>query len=338
MKVLSPNFRKVVQGIISFIILVLFSDSFAKVIFELENEIGFFNTSASESLNGSLIFDGKIKLNQKFRNNDFSLQANLKPEFYSSFKTLKFNTKGSFSQNFKKSAFISSINFRKNFYFLENSNFNYDIFKISLEGSHLLDHKNLILGSLNFYYRDFRNGARNNFDVISSEVNLVKPISRYKKYKIGFYSENFSIKTKKSYQTGKNEGFRLGTQFGFDYKKKFVLNFNYRILWHSDKLNGLKSYENWIRVLFAKVIFKKVTLLVLADFYLRNFDTQEGANLNLLYTSIDTENRVHLKIEKMITKGLDFYMKTGYQKEELVYNNSSLSGWNANIGVEIKHK
>lgn len=329
---------KVVFGIILLIISFFCNVSLAKVNFELENEFGLYKTSNSKFYEESLKLDAIIKIHRKFRSNNFSLKANLKPEFCESFKSLKFSTKGSYSQKFSKSELITSINFRKNFYFLPNSNFNYDIFKISLEGSHLLTPKTLFLSSLNFYYRDFRNGIRNNFDVISSELNFVKPISKHQKYKIGFYAESFSIETKEYHQTFQNDGFRIGSQVGFSYKKSFIFNLNYRILWHSDKLSGLNSYENWIRILFAKMIFKEVTFLVLADFYLRDFDTKSNANLNLLYTSIDTENRVHLKIEKTISKWLDFYLKTGYQKEELIYNNSSFSGWNASLGVEFKSK
>jgi len=77
------------------------------------------------------------------------------------------------------------------------------------------------------------------------------------------------------------------------------------------------------------------SVFLLADYYTRNFKTKNSTDNNLLYTPINLENRIYIKLGYELKNSFEIYLRSGYTNESLYKNNLSIKGWNIMVGIEV---
>jgi hypothetical protein len=171
-------------------------------------------------------------------------------------------------------------------------------------------------------------------DMILLDVEIVHRIFGNAGFGYGIYTEHFVLSN--SFEDMKNEGWRIGPHINFNYLKSFLINFDYRFLFHLSEITKSPSYEHWIRFVAGKLLTEKWSVFFMTDYYFRKYTI--GKNLNnpyiSLYTPINEDNRIYLKLAYSLLDFLEAYVKTGYFRENL-YNNYSFDGWNFLVGLEI---
>ena len=152
----------------------------------------------------------------------------------------------------------------------------------------------------------------------------------------GIYTERFFLDDQYKTENINNKGWRIGPHISFDYLKTFLLNFDYRFLFHISEFTKSPSYEHWIRLVAGKLLMENWSVFVLTDYYFRKYTISKNLDdpYISLYTPINQDNRIYLKVAYSFSDILEIYFKTGYFRENL-YNNYFFAGWNILIGFEI---
>ena len=57
--------------------------------------------------------------------------------------------------------------------------------------------------------------------------------------------------------------------------------------------------------------------------------------LPLLYSPIDQENNLYLKVEYDLSEMFSVYIRSGYSKENFFVNDLSYSGWTVLLGLSV---
>ena len=87
----------------------------------------------------------------------------------------------------------------------------------------------------------------------------------------------------------------------------------------------------------GKIFFDYLSAFLLTDFnfykYVKSGNYVEA--VTPLYTPLNSENKIYLKIAYDLSDNVEIYTKTGYFKENLYEDKFSLEGWNAMIGIEL---
>jgi len=178
-------------------------------------------------------------------------------------------------------------------------------------------------------------------DLFFADLKLISPVSSSIKFGYGFYFERFFIRNEIDRQniltTNRNDGIRLGPQLNINYIRDFIINIDYRMLVHESDFIEYFSYEHWIRAVAGKIFFNYWSIFLLVDYnsyhFKKNEDYIEG--ITPLYTPLNLENRIYLKIAYELSNNFELYTKGGYFKDNLYEDTFSLEGWNALIGIEF---
>ena len=161
------------------------------------------------------------------------------------------------------------------------------------------------------------------------------------KFGYGLYIERFFITNEVELHginsNYENNGWRLGPQLSLNYLKEFIVNIDYKFLLQDSKFTKDFSFEHLIRVVAGKIFFTDWSTFLLVDYNIlslkKTSDYIEG--VTPLYTPLNYENRVYLKIAYELSNNFEIFTKAGYFKDNLYENKFSLEGWNATIGIEI---
>jgi hypothetical protein len=313
---------------------------------KIQGEAGYYRASNSSVFNtNDLItrFEGLLTYKKQYHKHSWFLEFRTASELYgieNATTALKFSGKGQFQQRFSKLSVNFFLHGRKYFYNNNLLGLTFNIFQISGNSYWFFHKRRFLFFSFNYFYRDLENNTDNSLDAIVFTGKLYHSFLPFGKISAGIYLENFQVGSASFLGIPeiitKNVGWRFGPEIGLDYSQKVVININYRVLWHRSDLISNTSWEQWIRLLFGKLISRKWSIFFLVDYYFRDFPQPEGENLNLLYSPIENENRIYLKLEHDLQKRWSVFLKIGYIKDNLIYDNFSLSGLQTTVGLKIK--
>jgi len=312
----------------------------------IQGEAGYYRASnSSVSSTNDLItrFEGLLAYKKGYNRHSWFLEFRTASEFYgieNITTALKFSGKGQFQQRFSKVSINFYLHGRKYFYNNDFLGLTFNVFQISGNTFWFFHSKRFLVLSVNYFYRDLENNTDNSLDAVVLTGKLYNSFSPFGKISAGIYTENFQVGSASFLGIPdmmiKNVGWRFGPEIGLDYNHKVVINLNYRVLWHQSDLISNTSWEQWIRLLFGKLLSRKWSLFFLIDYYFRDFPQPERDNFNLLYSPIENENRIYLNLEHNIRKKWSIFLKIGYIKDNLIYDNFSLSGLQSTVGLKIK--
>ena len=333
----------------AFYFFLFISSASAQLSYQLNSELGFYNSSTDvlREEKGLLArFEGKLSYLYETENTSVSFHVKARPEFYGFNKQLtSFKFKGGGEYSRREETFDWGINLSRQLNRITNNNIhiNYDIF--SLQGNTtLFSIQDFPISSvIGYAYQNVNSGGEQNLDLIFCEAKVNQIISPYFRMGYGLYGEKFSIENKpgNNYQIGtrNNSGYRIGPEVELNYLKEFIINFQYRFLFHASDVTLFPSYEQWIKLVAGKILLPEVSVFILINFYLREYKnaSSTGDQLSILYTPINQENFINFKTTYDLTDALSLYLKGGYFRENLIYNNYSFEGWNFVLGIELSN-
>jgi hypothetical protein len=326
--------------------LFLPSFTYSQIDWRLNSEVGFFRSSGYGILREeSLItrFDGFFKYKYEEDKRNASLSFRVRPEFFSSdnpINSVKLKAEGDYFQVEDNFNWGVNISRQKNFFNDILFDFTYDVFTLVGDVSYYFD-KLTLNTSAGYAYQIIKGNEEYNLDLFFTDIKLLSPVSTNIKLGYGFYLERFFIKNEinllNELTTNKNDGVRAGPQVNINYFKNFVLNIDYRLLYHQSEFIEYFSYEHWIRLVAGKIFFNDWSAFLLVDYNSFFFKKDENyiEGVTPLYTPLNLENRIYLKIAYEIDNNLEVYTKGGYFKDNLYEDTFSLEGWNAMVGIEL---
>ncbi len=199
--------------------------------------------------------------------------------------------------------------------------------------------------SFGYAFQDASKDVNQNLDLFFLDLKAFPDYGLYFNIGYGFYIERFKIESNFSlpyvFQTiTDNSGWRFGPQISLSYLKDFLVNIDYRFLFHNSNLTANPSYEQWLRVLAGTFITEKISAFLLIDYNWRKFklvETQYDYS-NLYYNPLNIENNIYAKLAYEINASIETYIKSGYFKYDVISRNYSIAGWDVILGIEIKTK
>ena len=285
-------------------------------------------------------FQGLIRYKNALDSHEWLAELGLKPEFYGFQNTialLKLSARGQFQQRFSKFHLVFAVSSRKNFYFNNDLDFDFSIFKISSDLLWFYRPKTFFQISANYFYRDLNSGIYSTLDAVTFAAKIYYSFSPFGKMGGGTYIEKFKVRNHIPFfvPSGMNEngGWRYGPEISLSYSRHFVTNINYHFLFHDSDLAQDLDNEQWIQLLLGKLLSPRWSIFFLADYYFRHFSIPPDLNNRLVYVPIDNESSLYLKVEYDIQKEISLFMNLGFSKENLVYENLDLSGFRGTIGL-----
>lgn len=305
------------------------------------------NQNESSANDLLLRLDGNI--NYLYLNDDVSASLKLKvrPEFYGSndeFRTLKFKAAGNYFQKEESMNWGIILTGQKNYYYTNNSNFNHSIFMISVNSDWYENEENPISAQLGYAYQTASENVEQNLDLIFIDTKIFTRLFPKNNSGAGIYLERFTIDNKYlskfTNSLSINKGWRYGPQISFDYLENGIVSIEYRFLFHASQVTEYPSYEHWLRFIAGKIFSERWSIFLLADYYNRRFTLKEEQSVEtfLIYNSIDTENKINVKLACEINDGFEVYLKSGYFREKFINQRFNFEGWNVLLGFELSSR
>jgi hypothetical protein len=330
-----------------FIFIAIPSLMLAQLSWKLNLGGGYYTSQGAAQLNNKdflLQLDGDLGYLYKKKNKMLAFAVRVRPELYgfsNQFKVLKFRGKGSYLH--KGNTYDWGIHF-------VNHRFVYSGLSIEQKYNNLLLQSNLqwfrdprtyynISAAYAYQSTDYYGDLH--LDLIFLDGTRYKMHNRYFKVGYGLYLERFYIKhdmnLSYTFEKKSNSGWRVGPLISINYLKNFYIKFDYRFLFHFSEMTNYPSYEQRVRLVTGIIFFTDWSLFIIADYYTRNLTHKESEpeQVALLYTPINLENRIYLKVSYNLENDIELYSKFGYFKENLFYYDQNLNGWSGVIGIEI---
>jgi len=178
-------------------------------------------------------------------------------------------------------------------------------------------------------------------DLWYTELELVHRLLKSFKISYVLYYEDFLLHRNERFfaEYFKNAGLRFGPEIRMSYFAQFWITLEYRYLKHISELVASTSYESNLRFFLGKALTKRLSLLLLVDYYYRRFNFgQKGiADINLLYAPMDMENRIYFKTIYSLSDHKELYTRFGYGKENFRQELFVLEGWRMIFGISFKY-
>jgi hypothetical protein len=329
-----------------FICLLVYSQNiYAQLSFRLNLEGGYYrstsqNPAVSAQKDATARFDGEAAYRYKNDNNIFSLKLRARPEIYglnNNLKILKLRAAGNYYSGNGNVNWGFNIIGQKNNYSGRNVNLNFQDFIFLFESLTKIDNDFSLRSNLGYGFQKVSDDINQKMNLVFLDAEVIQQAFRNAKLGYGIYSERFFLNNVYKVEDTDNKGWRLGPHISFDYLKSFIVNFDYRYLFHISDVTQSPSYEHWIRLVAGKLIDENWSVFVLTDYYFRKYTIKkylENPYL-YLYTPINEDNRIFLKLAYSISEITEIYFKAGYFRENL-FNNYSFAGWNFLVGFEFE--
>jgi hypothetical protein len=315
-----------------------------QVDWRINSEAGFYESSGDIVLesNGPITrLDSYLKYKHEAEKRSASLQLRFRPELYSfnnPVSSIKLKAEGDYYQGEENFDWGLNLTGQKNFLNTNTIDYTYDIFVFSVN----TDFSKIGLNANGGYaYQIIKGRDEYNLDLLFLDVKSFSRFSHYIKFGYGLYLERFFVSNKiiliNNTSENKNEGWRTGPQISLTYLKDYIVNIDYRLLFHESEFTKNLSYEHWIRVVAGKIFLNYFSAFLLADYSFYRFIKSSNyiEAVTPLYTPLNSENKIYLKIAYEIKDNLEIYTKTGYFRDNLYEDSFSLEGWNAMIGIEL---
>lgn len=335
--------KSFLAGIIFFLFTSLI---FSQINLKGNLESGFFKSSGDllNSENDLMIaFEGKLGYKYKQEHTEFSAELKIRPEIYAIEKelsTLIFKAGGNFFRREENFDWGISAGGQINKISGNNINIDYDLF--SIEGNSIFywfeDTPVLLLAG--YAYQKIESATEQSNDIIYFEGKANTNFGTYFKAGYGLYAEKFTIEgeTIENFITSKEKipGYKVGPSIEIFYMKDFVLNAQYKFLFHQSDRIKFPSYEQRIRMITGKILFDDFSIFLLVDYNLRSIKRKDvDEQINILYSPFNLENQVSLKFGYELSENAEVYLKGSYFHNDLVYNNYMFEGWNLLLGIEL---
>jgi|SRR5690554_6742391 len=331
----------------SVIFTLLFSSNvFPQIEWRINSEAGLFKSSGYGILQEESFItrlDGFFKYFYEEDKRNLSLSLRVRPEYYGSTEpvnSIKAKIEGDYFQVENNFNWGINVSRQKNFLNDILFDFTYDVFSIVGDANWFYFGNSTLNTKAGYAYQTIEGNEKYKLDLFFADLKLITPVSSNFKLGYGFYAERFFIQNEINNEElikNENKGYRVGPQLNLNYIKDFIFNIDYRLLVHKSEFIKNFSYEHWIRAVAGKIFFDNWSAFLLVDYNTYYFKKAENymEGITPLYTPLNLENRIYLKIAYEINETFEVYSKGGYFKDNLYEDTFSLEGWNALIGIEF---
>jgi hypothetical protein len=286
-------------------------------------------------LNGYLTFQNRSK------SNVWWLSLRLKPEFYQDaigYTAIKLINKGQYIHHNSKMSLGMGFDIRRYMYMNTPENITLDLFELSGILSYRLTRKYQLIWYPAYYYQDIVDYLNQKLDALKTKIFLSRAFHNQISMSVGIYLEHFSVQSQSNASAllahERNRGYRFGPEIYFEQNQIFYFTARYSFLWHQSEITRDPSHEQYIRLLFGKVVLSNLTVLCLFDYYWNNLTIVNDLETPAVYIPFDTENRIDLKIERPFNKHLIYYIRGGYFKDDFALQKFTARGWQFLIGFD----
>ncbi len=282
--------------------------------------------------------NGRVKYGGKSRRNSWFLQARFRPDIFltDDLPTFsRFSLQGSFLQKFRATRWRFTAAHERQQISAFNSDILIRISQIGSQASWSFHRSNALQFSLDFIRRTVNDPLDSRLNAVLTRLALQRAFSSSTTFSAGLYLEKFDIQRHSAAFSERNDGWRYGPEISLAYKRRIVLSGNYRFLRHQSEVTTAPSHEQWLRLLFGKILSPRWSLFFLTDYFFRNYSISGNAPAALVFAPLDTENRIFLKIERDFSASITAFFRIGFLSENFIATEQSLSSWRGTVGVAI---
>ncbi|GAB4373948.1 MAG: hypothetical protein Kow0042_18190 [Calditrichia bacterium] len=319
-----------------------------RISWQVSTELGYFRLEDSfVEANRDLLarLNATVSLKDRRSSPVWSLKANFKPEFYGikkGIRNLKFIGKGSYFKPLQKWAWGMDFDLRHHRYNGSDLYLTVNIFQLRGMVSFQLTSPAYLWSALNIFYRDLFNDYDQSLDVIQWQGKYIRRFSRHWNLGGGVHLEKFRIHNtwtfpeffQENSQTRSN-GWRFGPILSWELRSKILLNFQYHFLIHESDILKKRALFQWIQVVAGKRFSRRYFLFLLVDYYFNDASIQNENKMGLAYIPVENESRIFAKLGCDLSNTSKIYFRIGLLRDDLIYRDYSLSGWQAVMGWEI---
>jgi hypothetical protein len=330
-----------------FLILFIPSNSFPQLKWNLNGEAGVFKSSGIGIFNYQNLltrFEGFLKYKFDSPERNASLSLRVRPEFYNTevpVNSIKFKAEGEYYQSEEKFNWGLNVTRQINFFNYESYDLTYDIF--TLTGNSVLFFLDNMPVNLNtgYAYQVIKNDEDYNLDLFLIDLTFFNKLVPNLNFGYGIYLEKFFIINNVVSNLGnldvENNGWRYGPQISLNYIKDFIINIDYKFIIHNSEFTRNLSSEHLVRLVAGKILFADWSAFILVDYNTLSIKKTINyiAGITPLYTPLNLENRIFIKLAYEINNNLEIYSRAGYFKDNLYEDRLTLEGWNAMLGIEL---
>ncbi len=330
------------------ILLIIFftQNNIAQLSMHLNLEGGYYRSiskiqAESGQKDAAALADAEIGYDYKLDRSIISLNLRARPEVYgfnNNLKILKLKSTAGYYLTGDQITWGLNITGQKNDYSGDNVDLNFQNLTLIFESLIKIDDNVSLSSNIGYGYQKITNDLNQKMDLFFIDAELMHRLPNNIKYGYGIYSERFTLINLYNFENINNNGWRIGPQLKFDYLKTFLINFDYKFLFHISEVTQSPSYEHRVRLVAGKLLSENWSVFILTDYYFRRYTIKENL-INpyiSLYTPINEDNRIYFKIGYSISDNFETYFKTGYFRENL-YNNNSFAGWNVLLGFQVEN-
>ncbi|GEM_PF-4015987 len=309
----------------------------------LRSEAGYHRANFSESPAQNFLrlkLEGVFKFERQNARQHWYIQARLLPEYYTSATDWRFlhsEVKGYYRRNGQVSSWEIYALGRRRFYRLGDLELTFYSVNLGSRITWRYTPKRAVLLNAGYFQRQMIETPEIAWHAGVFNVDWATSLFPNLRGQFGIYGETFSIRQQStvgdSVAALRNSGWRLGPEIMLSYKKQFLATVQYHWLWHHSRLTGRLSSEHWVRAVFGKIIKRHWSVFLLADYYFRSFHLKANANTNVVYAPFNTQNRVHIKLERDLSASMALYLTLGYLNENLLLEQIEFSGWRSMAGL-----
>lgn len=324
------------------------SITYGQIKFRADAETGYYRSTGTNILNQNNYFnalEGQLGYNYKNENKSAGIKLRIRPEFYGideQLTTLKIRGDASYQQSEKNFNWGFGINMQQYRFHGRNIDLNYNSFNLLFNSDWFIIPNFPLSLRAGYGFQKINNEGGQDLKMYLFNLGTSKQISEFSSIGAGIYLERFNISGEGINffnNVTLNKGWRYGPQIVIAYIKDIIFNFEYRFLLHNSSLTNNISYEQTVRLVAGKLLSDEWSVFALVDLYFRKFrlNNQSTGNLNLIYNSMNIDDRIYVKLAYELNNFCELYLRSGYLKENLVNSRFSYSGLNTILGIEISN-
>ncbi|KAB2877999.1 hypothetical protein F9K33_14770 [bacterium] len=282
-------------------------------------------------------FSGSVRFDHVYDKNAYLIQFRLRPEVYGpqgNNYSINASATGQYQRRWGDIDINAGISARMQNYQLHSNRLNINTFQLFTSTNRYI-HTRISAGIDGVYNKVVLSGIAKN--TISSWSVIPKTryfMSDFANVSAGILLESYRAHTDDvMFTTRSNKGWRFGPELSYEYSKNWLIRTKYL---PSKRFSNSKTeahIEHEINIVVGKNLTTHWSIFMLADYYI---SANDSSAQNVVYTQTNYENRIHAKLVYNWKKSYSVYVKLAYTKNELIYENVTLSGMQASVGIEIQ--
>ncbi len=292
------------------------------------------------------VLEGDTRYSGRFDRLTYKLHLQVKPEFLNSnmkSRAVKYSGSGNFRTRLSPVDLSMDFSNRRQNFHSTDRDLDLNFFRINLSADWPFRNRECrLLLNFSYFYHDLKSRVNSSLDAVIFRATLNRSVFRWGNVGVGGYFEKFSLGNSTLPQLEEdrilNLGWRNGLEFIFEYQKKYVLQFNYRLLWRYSDVLDKPASEHLFNILFGKMLGHRISIFFLGEYFVSKIKLapeldEQYSYSALFYSSLNTVNRSNIKAAYRFSDRLEGYVKSGWVRGNYFFDDFSLSGLNLMGGV-----